>query len=380
MSDSIRVFVVDDSKLIREILCEQLAAADGIEVIGTAADGREALAAIPTSGADVVTLDVEMPKLDGLATLAELLKRNPLPVIMVSTLTQRAAATTLEALDHGAMDYVGKPTGLSEASRVFGVDLVRKIRAVAGANVKRVMEIRAEQKARRTERRREARQQKSAGGNTAGAASATPAADASEFVGSCIALGISTGGPPALNRLFESLGPPTPPIVVVQHMPEQFTPAFAKRLDGISLLDVKHAASGDLLQTNCVYIAPGGHHLRIQKSGTHAKLVVCDGPPVRGHKPSVDVMMQSAAEAFGSRCLGVIMTGMGRDGSDGCAAIRSAGGYVLGQDQDSSDVYGMNKIAMVEGNVDRQFALDQAAAVIRTLVKQRLTATAHAAT
>ena len=178
----------------------------------------------------------------------------------------------------------------------------------------------------------------------------------------CIAIGISTGGPPALARLFADLHPPVPPIVVVQHMPAAFTRPLAERLDGLSEITVREATDGTPLLPNQALLAPGGKHLRIRRFGNLLRANVFDGPAVSSHKPSIDVLMTSVAEAFGRRCLGVIMTGMGRDGVAGCAAIRQSGGIVLGQDEQSSDVYGMNKIAFVEGHVDRQFALGDVAA------------------
>jgi two-component system chemotaxis response regulator CheB len=192
----------------------------------------------------------------------------------------------------------------------------------------------------------------------------------SELAAKCVAIGISTGGPPALAQLFETLRLPMPPIVVVQHMPPSFTKPLAWRLDSLSDLSIKEAAQGDVLEPNHVLVAPGGKHLQVRRLGGAVKVVIRDGPVVSGHKPSVDVMMNSVAEAFGTGCLGVIMTGMGRDGADGCRAIRAAGGYVIGQDESTSDVYGMNKVAYVEGNVDRQFALDEAAAVIAHQVRR----------
>ena len=187
-----------------------------------------------------------------------------------------------------------------------------------------------------------------------------------------MAIGISTGGPPALTRLFEALAPPMPPIVVVQHMPGQFTGPFANRLNTISDLTIKEAESGDILQPNHVFIAHGGMHLYLQQRGRIVKIDVRDGEPVAGHKPSVDVMMECAANIYGDKCLGAIMTGMGRDGVDGCRYIKEHGGYVLGQDQASSDVYGMNKIAFTSGYVNEQFSLDDAPAVlVASLAKLR---------
>ena len=180
----------------------------------------------------------------------------------------------------------------------------------------------------------------------------------------CVAIGISTGGPPVLTSLFEALAPPMPPIVVVQHMPVHFTGPLAWRLDGLSSLSIKEAENGDPLRPNQVLIARGGCHLQLHRVGKTVKARLGDAPPVSGHRPSIDVMMKSAAELFGRHCLGVIMTGMGHDGVEGCAAVRAAGGYVLGQDEASSDVYGMNRLAFVQGHVDRQFSLEAAAAVV----------------
>jgi two-component system chemotaxis response regulator CheB len=359
-SRNIRVLVVDDSALIREMISDFIHAAAGLEVAGTARDGREALEMLDSLQPDIVTLDIQMPQMDGLQTLDAILARRPTPVIMVSALTQLGATITLEALDRGALDYVAKPEGRGGAQAVLGDELLRKIRAMAGTDVRRMLQIRR-QRAERFQNRPQA-------------AAATPEAvfdqDALELADKCIAIGISTGGPPALTSLFERLKPPLPPIVVVQHMPAQFTRPFAWRLNSISKLSIGEAATGNVLEPNHAYIAPGGSHLHLRSRGRQVVAEVKDGAPVSGHKPSVDVMMKSAVETFGKRCLGVIMTGMGRDGSDGCGAIRAAGGYTLGQDEDSSDVYGMNKVAFVEGHIDRQFGLDEAAQVITQQVRR----------
>ncbi|MEE8452021.1 MAG: chemotaxis-specific protein-glutamate methyltransferase CheB [Thermoguttaceae bacterium] len=356
---NIRVLVVDESVLIREIICDQIAAADGIEVAGLAADGEKALDLLDEVNPDVVTLDIQMPKMDGLATLDAMLERRPVPVVMVSALTQLGGNTTLDALDRGALDYVAKPQCASEVEVALGDELMRKIRTAAGTNVRRILEIRQERKRRREERKRRPP-------TTQKVFEASP----TELVDKCIALGISTGGPPALASLFDSLRPPMPPIIVVQHMPTQFTKSLAWRLDSLSSLSIKEARSGDILRPNHVVVAPGGRHLKLRKTGKMTKVVLSDGPPVSSHKPSVDVMMQSAAEVFGNRVLGLIMTGMGRDGSDGCRAIRAAGGFVLGQNEATSDVYGMNKVAFAEGNVDRQFSLDEATGTIALQIKR----------
>jgi two-component system, chemotaxis family, protein-glutamate methylesterase/glutaminase len=292
-----------------------------------------------------------------------MLALRPAPVIMVSSLTQRAANVTLGALDRGAIDYIAKPDSAARAESMLRDELLRKIRAAHGADVTKVMQIR--------KRRRSA----PVGPAAAAPVNSTKFSASGDVRGLCIAIGISTGGPPALTHLFESLAPPMPPVVVVQHMPAQFTGPFAQRLDRVSELSVREAQTGDVLQPNQVFIAPGGKHLCMKERGSVVSIDIRDGEPVSSHKPSVDVMMDCAARIFGDRCLGVVMTGMGRDGSDGCRYIKEAGGYVLGQNQESSDVYGMNKVAYVEGHVHEQFALDDAAAVITaSLAKLRSTA------
>jgi two-component system chemotaxis response regulator CheB len=342
----IRVLVVDDSVLMREIICDLLADVPGVTVVGTAIDGEDALRKAATLVPDIITLDVQMPGLDGLQTLDALLQLRATPVIMVSALTQRAADITFQLLDRGALDYVPKPENPRTARGEFREELLHKVRMMAGADVERVLRIRRD-KAQR--------------------AAAKPVIEKREYVASqsesrkyddcCIALGISTGGPPALSELFQSLDGPLPPIVVVQHMPANFTGPFARRLNASSALTIKEAEAGDVLEPDHVFIAPGGKHLHLRREGKQVVAQIDDEEPVSSHKPSIDVLMQSAATVYGPRCLGLIMTGMGHDGAAGCEAIRAAGGYVLGQDEATSDVYGMNKAAFVNGHVDAQFAL-----------------------
>jgi two-component system chemotaxis response regulator CheB len=361
-TQEIRVLVVDDSAVVRSIIADSIAATPGMKVVGTAGDGRQALEILDAVRPDVITLDIQMPNMDGLATLDAILARRPVPVIMVSSLTKLGANITLDAMDRGAVDYLAKPDYGAKTRSALREDLPRKIRTAAGLDVRRILEIRRQRKQRRAEEAKDKPLPKKAEG---------PAP--LELADKCIAIGISTGGPPALACLFESLRPPMPPMVVVQHMPASFTKPLAWRLDSLGELSIREAANGDLLEPNHVLIAPGGKHLQVRRLGASAKAVVRNGAPVSGHMPSADVLMKSVAETFGRNCLGVIMTGMGRDGADGCGAIRAAGGYVLGQDEDSSDVYGMNKVAYVEGNVDRQFALNEAAAVLTRHVRSRFT-------
>ncbi|MDP7019365.1 MAG: chemotaxis response regulator protein-glutamate methylesterase [Pirellulaceae bacterium] len=343
----IRVLVVDDSILMRRMIVDQIQSATDIELAGVACDGREAVDLVPKLNPDVVTMDIEMPRLNGLEAVTEIMRRHPVPVVMVSSLTTRAANVTLEALNRGALDFVAKPTSAGAVQAKLSEELLGKVRFAAAVDLKVL-------------RQSKAKPQRP---------SITATADTNSVV-KCIALGISTGGPPALTTLFEQLKPPQPPIVVVQHMPAQFTGPFAARLDAVSPLKIKEAETGDPIEPNSVLIAPGGKHLEVKRSGGRLSAVIRGGDPVNGHKPSVDVMMRSVADVFGRHCLGVIMTGMGSDGSDGCRAIKDAGGTVIGQDEPTSAVYGMNKSAFVDGNVDLQFSLDEASATISHFSQQ----------
>lgn len=365
----IRVLVVDDSALMRKMITDQLKSAPGIEVVGTASNGREAVEMVRRLQPTVVTLDIQMPGMDGLRALDAILQVRPTAVIMVSSLTQAGAAITLDALECGAIDYVSKPESGAAASAVLGAELVRKIRFAASADIERIV---------RNRRRMATRSPRSSAPPVSGPSlpKLETTNEPSGLINACIAIGISTGGPPALTSLLSALRPPMPPIVVVQHMPAQFTKPFAWRLNACSALSVTEGCDRDPLRCNHVYIAPGGYHMAVRGRKGTARLHVFNGEPVSGHKPSVDVLMKSVAQIFGRSALGVIMTGMGRDGAQGCRDIRAAGGFVLGQDEATSDVYGMNKVAYVEGNVDRQFALHEGARLITQFVEQRFLAAA----
>jgi len=363
---TLRVLVVDDSKLIQTLISDLLEETSDIEVIATASDGKEAVRLARTLKPDVITLDVQMPKMDGLETLDAILSEQPIPVIMVSATTQLGGQITLEALDRGAIDYIAKPEGLKEAETTLRTELVRRIRMVGNTDVNKVLTMRRD----RAQKRKERREKLGLSNQTKAVPKPVPAAEL-PVSDKCIALGISTGGPPALAAMFEVLPESLPPIVIVQHMPANFTKAFANRLNSLSRVKVKEAETGDILLPGHAYLAPGGQHLEVIRHGTKGgKLRVRDGDFVSGHRPSVDVMMSSAVKVYQDRLLGVIMTGMGRDGSDGCGEIKAAGGYVLGQDEATSDVYGMNKVAYQAGNVDRQFSLDEAAATVAAQVRR----------
>lgn len=351
---TIRVLIVDDSPLIRAILCDLVASAGDMEVVGQAADGVEAMEMFDQLRPDVVTLDIQMPRRNGLETLQDLLARRAVPVLMCSSLTTFGAEITLTALEQGALDYVAKPEGGKMGNELLRDELLRKIRLLSRADVGRILEIRRKRQAHRAPR--------------------DPATALRETLSSqrlrgdlqdhVIALGISTGGPPALHSLFESFTTPLPPIIVVQHMPRHFTKALAGRLDRLGRIRCKEAETGDLLKPDHAYLAPGGMHLSVERGPSGPRVAIRGGEPVSGHRPSIDVAFQAVAEVHGRRALGVIMTGMGRDGVAGCRSIREAGGYVLGQDEETSEIYGMNRIAWQEGHVDEQFSLHAAAEAI----------------
>lgn len=350
-SKPIQVLVVDDSAIIRQILRDILSADERIEVVGIAKDGIDALEKIAKLKPDVVTLDINMPRMDGLTALEKILEI-PLPTVMVSALTQQDAFVTFRALEMGAVDFIAKPDQVLSSRDDFGPTLIKKVCTAANTDMARLLKKRATAKLTGST---EAKQHTSS--------TKLPPAE-NPYHDCCIAIGISTGGPPALSSLMERIRLPMPPIVIVQHMPANFTTPFANRLDSVSRLTVKEAETGDCLKPDHVLLAPGGKHLKLERRGSKVFARVFDGEPVASHKPSVDVLMNSVATAFQERSLGVIMTGMGFDGVDGCLAIRKQGGFVLGQDQDSSDVYGMNKAAFTAGGVDQQFSLTDLPALL----------------
>lgn len=350
----IRALVVDDSALMRRLISDVLNGSGRIEVVGVARDGREAVAQAARLKPDVVTLDVEMPEVSGLDALPAILAVHEVPVVMVSALTQEGADVTLKALEFGAVDYHPKPARNQLAEmRAEGDLLVAK---VLGAAEGRVF-----------------RPRRGTAASTPSAPPRVPTPLPPGEAAGCIAIGISTGGPQALARVIPLLRPPTPPILIVQHMPAAFTGVFAARLDRTSTLDVKEAADGDLVEPNRVLVAPGGRHLTVvgRAARARASLSSPDDPAVSGHRPSVDVLFRSVARVYGEEAVGVIMTGMGRDGADGCRAILDAGGTTVGQDEATSVVYGMNKAAFLEGAVRVQFALDDLPDLIRSLSTAR---------
>jgi two-component system chemotaxis response regulator CheB len=309
-----RILVVDDSALVRRLVSDVLSSEPDLEVIGTAPNGRIALAKIRQSRPDAVTLDVEMPEMDGLATLQELRRAYPLlPVIMLSSLTERGAAATLDCLLLGATDYVTKPSGPS-AAQALKDELAAKIRAVVpGASSPPPAPVRRD----------------------------LPAVRDGSAVPEVVVVGASTGGPNALTELLTGLGGIPVPILVVQHMPPLFTRMLAERLAAKTGLRVREAADGEAAQAGVVHVAPGDFHLEVADARTPGRLRLHQGPAENSCRPSVDVLFRSAAKAFRSAVLGVMLTGMGQDGLRGAREVREAGGRILVQDEATSVVWGM---------------------------------------
>jgi two-component system chemotaxis response regulator CheB len=367
----IRVLIVDDSALMRRLLSDLLSSAPEIEIVGTARDGREAVLQAARLKPDVITLDVEMPEVSGLEALPSLLAVHEAPVVMVSALTQEGADVTLQALELGAVDFMPKPERNQLAEIRANRDLlVAKVLAAAQSRVRRP-------------RRSGSLSTMSLLGTspstkriTSCSPDRSPALAAISILTpvpgpTCFVIGISTGGPQALSQTLPLLVPPLPPILVVQHMPAQFTGAFAERLSRYCTLPVKQAEEGDLVFPDRILIAPGGRHMVLIGHPPRVRIVLSDQPPVSGHRPSIDVLFQSAARAYQSAAVGLLMTGMGRDGVEGCKSILAARGFTIGQDEGSSVVYGMNKAAFLEGAVKAQFALDELPHIIQNIAARR---------
>lgn len=336
MDRPVRVLIVDDSALVRETLSRGLGADPQIEVIGTANDPYMARDKIVQLRPDVLTLDVEMPRMDGVAFLRRLMPQFPLPVVMVSALTEKGRRITLEALDAGAVDFVTKPgsdvaRGLESVIR----ELCAKVKSASRANV-----------ARYRGRDVQATVRPSEAGHLAASTNRV------------VLIGASTGGTEAVRTVLQGFPATTPGVVVVQHMPAGFTRLFAERLDDSSSMTVKEAADGDAVIPGRALIAPGGRQLEIRRSGGSYRVRLGGTETVSGHAPSVDVMMRSAATALGPHAVGVIMTGMGKDGAEGLKTLREAGGRTLGQDEASSVIYGMPRVAWEVGAVEKQISLE----------------------
>lgn len=343
MSRVIRVIVVDDSPLMRKLLSEILNGAPDIEVVGTAPDPYAARELIRALSPDVVTLDIEMPKMNGLDFLDKLMRLKPTPVVMISTLTEHGSDTALRALELGAVDCIAKPRfDVTHSVRELTEEIIDKIRSAAQARLAARPVAQAVRPARTTQ--------------LSGVSSQAQ-------LTRLIAVGASTGGTQALQAFLLALPQQVPPILIVQHMPPAFTQPFAKRLDSICAVTVKEAEHGERILPGHAYIAPGDYHLALERNGGHLHCKLLATPRVNRHRPAVDVLFQSVAELMGRRSIGVIMTGMGADGAQGMLAMKRAGSYTLAQDEASCVVYGMPKEAVKLGGVDDIAPLDQLAAL-----------------
>jgi two-component system chemotaxis response regulator CheB len=342
----IKVMIVDDSAVVRQVLSAMLAEHPGIEVIGVAADPLFALDKMQRQWPDVLVLDVEMPRMDGITFLKKLMAERPTPVVICSTLTAAGAQTTLQALAEGAVGVVSKPKlGLKQFLHDAADELVQAIQSAARANLRRL----------------------------APQASAKLSADAilpatsqamAQTTETLVAIGTSTGGTQALEAVLTRLPRVCPGLVIVQHMPERFTAAFAERLNQLCQIEVLEARNGDRVMPGRALIAPGGRHMLLTRSGAQYQVEVRDGPPVSRHRPSVDVLFRSTARAAGGNALGIIMTGMGDDGARGLKEMREAGARTLAQDEDSCVVFGMPREALKLGAVERVLPLGEIPAAI----------------
>lgn len=324
-----KVLIIDDSALIRKLLTEIISSHKDLEVVGSAPDPIVARGMIKQLNPDVLTLDVEMPKMDGLDFLEKLMRLRPTPVVMVSTLTERGSEITMRALELGAVDFVTKPKMSVVAGMHEYSDLIaNKIRAAAQANVKQVV----------------AQPQSSA--------VSKPFKNPLISSEKLLIIGASTGGTEAIKHFLTQMPLDCPGVLITQHMPPGFTKAFASRLDAQCKITVKEAQGGERILPGYAYIAPGDSHLALARSGANYVTRLDNGPPVSRHKPSVDVLFQSAAESAGKNAIGIILTGMGKDGAEGMAKMKAAGAYNFAQSEESCVVFGMPKEAIAHGGVD----------------------------
>lgn len=338
--DKIRVLVVDDSALMRKMIPQILSSDPGIEVVGTAMDGLFALKKMKELRPDVVTLDVSMPRMDGIETLRHIVEDFGTPAIIVSSLAQRDTELTFQALEIGAFDFVTKPQdAISVHITEIGAELTAKVKAAHENPFARLRLVHA-----RPGPQPEKKQVR-------------PPADA-RSVDRLLAIGISTGGPNALSYLLPQIPKDFPAgILIVQHMPAGFTEMFASRLNAACEIEVKEAKDGDLVLPGRALIAPGNRHLKIKRMALGTIAVLSDAPPVSGHRPSADVLFRSVASEYGQRVTGLIMTGMGSDGADGIGEVKARGGMTVAQDEESCIVFGMPKVAIEKDHIEKIVSL-----------------------
>ncbi len=338
MDTNVRVLVVDDSAIVRKVLSEELSHERGIEVVGTAPDPYVARDKIVRLKPDVITLDIEMPRMDGLTFLKKLMKHYPLPVIIVSSLTKKGGKLAMEALSLGALEVISKPSAAYSVGDM-SMQLADKIRAVARVDM----------------RRRLQEQEKNQD-----SIEPAPAPQAlSATTNKIIAVGASTGGTEAIKTVLTGMPPNAPGILVVQHMPAKFTTSFAERLDTLCAMNVKEAQDGDSVVNGTVLIAPGNYHMLLRRSGARYYVLVKTGPLVHHQRPSADVLFKSVADFAGANAVGIILTGMGADGAEGLLKMREAGARTIAQDEQSCVVFGMPKEAIRMGAAEKVVGLSQ---------------------
>jgi len=348
--EKIRVLVVDDSALVRQTLSQVLESDPQIEVIATASDPFVAAERIGEEVPDVITLDIEMPRMDGLTFLRKIMTQHPIPVVICSSLAEEGAQSTLQALEYGAVDIIAKP-------RVGSRQFLEESRELLCETVKAAAVARLRSPSRSVPVEPKL---------TADAILPKPPAATLETTEKVVVIGASTGGTEALRAVLEALPPDAPGIVIVQHMPELFTRAFADRLNGLCQISVQEAARNDTVLRGRALIAPGNHHLLLKRSGARYYVDIKDGPLVSRHRPSVDVLFRSAARYAGQNAVGVIMTGMGDDGASGMAEMKAAGAVTIAQDEATSVVFGMPCEAIKRGAVDIVLPLSRIAGSILT--------------
>ncbi|HHO75444.1 MAG TPA: chemotaxis response regulator protein-glutamate methylesterase [Deltaproteobacteria bacterium] len=353
--NKIKVLIIDDSALVRKLLTDILSSDPQIEVVGTAPDPIIAIRKIKALHPDVITLDVEMPKMDGLTFLAKLMRAYPMPVLMFSSLTQKGAEATMKALSLGAIDFVAKPTvRLSEGIEDLRSDLTSKVKTASSAKPRRaiapLLEIPPKFGMDAIIRSQKVH----------------PAVEGQKV----LVIGASTGGTVAIEEILNKLPEDAPPTLIVQHMPPVFTKSFAKRVDGLTRMTIVEAQNNDQLQQGVALIAPGGMHMILNKGPKGYYVLVKEGPPVNRHKPSVDVLFRSAANTLGTNAIGIILTGMGDDGARGLKEMRDAGAYTIAQDEETCVVFGMPKVAIDLGAVDKIMPLGSIAPFVMNMVKK----------
>jgi two-component system chemotaxis response regulator CheB len=343
----IRVMVVDDSAVMRKLIPAILERDPEIEVVATAMDGLFALNKIPKIRPDLITLDLDMPRMDGMAVLPRVAEEFKIPVLIVSSLSEKGAEMTLKALEAGAVDFVTKPReAISAHIGEIGEDLIQKVKVIAGISRKNIGPVDLK---------------------PAEIKDKTVYVPKDRSIDRIVAIGVSTGGPLALGQILPKI--PTDfraGIVIVQHMPKDFTRMFSNRLNQICRVEVKEACDGDMVCPGRILIAQGNTHLKVKRTNLGCIAVVSQGEPVCGHRPSVDVLFSSVADEFGPNAIGVLMTGMGEDGAGGIGKIKAAGGYTIAQDQRTSVVFGMPKIAIQAGHVEKVVPLE---GIIPTLME-----------